>query len=111
MTTDDKIEVMQAFVDGESIQFCIRGRGGWQDVEVPSWNWKLCDFRVKRESVLVDLDAVMQLVKGAKPPNSVTSFRCCHCIAFRTSILEALEQLETTRQLCDPKSREQGAGR
>ena len=99
MTTDDKIEVMQAFVDGESIQFCIRGRGGWQDVEVPSWNWKLCDFRVKRESVLVDLDAVIQLVKGAN-----TNARCCHCIALRTAILEALEQLETTRQSCGPKN-------
>jgi hypothetical protein len=45
-TTKEKIEIMQAFEDGEKIQIWDR-LIGWNDVALPKWQWNNCDYRIK----------------------------------------------------------------
>ena len=52
MTTEEMIEVMQAYVRGEIIQLCdIHGdkesSDDWEDIKDPSWNWGYFNYRVK----------------------------------------------------------------
>lgn len=51
MTTEEKIAVMQAYVDGKKIQAKTFGADNWMDCIVePSWNWVVYDYRVKPEA-------------------------------------------------------------
>ena len=47
-TTQEKIAVMQAFVNGEKVQFAD-DRSKWLDLLAlnPSWNWDEYDYRIK----------------------------------------------------------------
>lgn len=49
MNTDEMIEVMQAYVRGEAIEFCDLDRPDiWLDVtDTPQWAWDLNSYRVK----------------------------------------------------------------
>lgn len=49
-TTQEMIEVMQAYADGKNIQSRPRIGGGglWSDV-TPMWDWSDCDYRIKEE--------------------------------------------------------------
>lgn len=50
MTTEEKIAVMQACVDGKTIQICPSGRSNWSDTKIPpQWNWVDFNYRVKPE--------------------------------------------------------------
>lgn len=51
MTTEEKIKVMQAYLEGKQIQckavkydICI-----WLDDNNPSWDWNNCEYRIKSE--------------------------------------------------------------
>jgi hypothetical protein len=46
--TQHAIEVMQAFVNGKTIQ-SKSGAEGWFDNVAPAWNWPSVDYRVKPE--------------------------------------------------------------
>jgi hypothetical protein len=48
-TTRERIEVMQAFVDGKEIQVRERGVDEWESVSGPSWNWYSNEYRIKPE--------------------------------------------------------------
>jgi hypothetical protein len=48
MTTQEMIEVMQAYDDGNSIEFSEKSRIGWFYDETPKWNWVYFTYRVKR---------------------------------------------------------------
>ena len=51
--TKKAIEVMQAFVDGKTIQFRPINRVEWSDMELYSsiiWNWHNIEYRIKPES-------------------------------------------------------------
>lgn len=47
-TTQEKIKVMLAFVNGEKVQFAD-DRSKWLDLMAlnPSWNWEEYDYRIK----------------------------------------------------------------
>lgn len=49
-TTQEKIAVMQAFVDGQEIE-CRNNRSGseWKVVNNPDWNWQYYNFRIKQD--------------------------------------------------------------
>lgn len=56
MNVDDvkyKIEVMQAYLDGKTIQFKIqKGIDDWDDLQdVPVFNWEFFNYRVKPEVI------------------------------------------------------------
>lgn len=49
-TTEQMIEVMQAFADGKTIQYRLRNKeGNWWDIKEPMWAWDTSDYRVKPE--------------------------------------------------------------
>lgn len=47
MTTQEKIEVMQAYESGEQIQIANADKNEWRDIEDPSWNWAMYKYRIK----------------------------------------------------------------
>lgn len=48
MTTQEMIEVMQAYDRGEAIEVHFIGsESGWVTMERPFWNWSECNYRVK----------------------------------------------------------------
>lgn len=53
MTTKEKIEVMQAFVDGKTIQYKQKLSNQWHEWlhwdEEPYWSWSDTDYRIKPE--------------------------------------------------------------
>lgn len=54
MTTQEKIAVMQAFVEGRTIQFRDRKTDEWVDYNIAYgselvWDWKLFTYRIKHE--------------------------------------------------------------
>jgi hypothetical protein len=53
MDTKQKIEVMQAYVDGKKIEYKERGTTFpyWTTFSFgePSWNWGRCEYRIKQE--------------------------------------------------------------
>lgn len=53
MTTKEKIEVMQAYLDGKQIQFRefpLNGREKWMDLTgEPAWKWGTYEYRIKPE--------------------------------------------------------------
>lgn len=49
-TIEERIAVMQAFVDGRQIEYYHTTKKSWIETSDPSWNWSLTDYRVKEES-------------------------------------------------------------
>jgi hypothetical protein len=57
-TTEEKIAVMQAYVEGKEIQTLDRSCNEWVTTNDPMWAWNVCDYRVKpkpREWWFVDV--------------------------------------------------------
>lgn len=49
-TTAEKIAVMQAHLDGKTIQYRSKtSAGNWFSHPNPEWNWEDCEYRVKTE--------------------------------------------------------------
>lgn len=49
-TTKEKIEVMQAFEQGELIEIADYSGGIWIDEQSPRWEWGKFDYRVKQQT-------------------------------------------------------------
>jgi hypothetical protein len=45
--TKEKIAVMQAYCDGEAIEYTQNNEDNWKEVFYPSWNWGGSKYRVK----------------------------------------------------------------
>lgn len=63
MDTKAKIEVMQAYLRGETIEaraVDIEGSvwSPWVRLGEPNWNWEKCDYRVKKVLPSIDWDHV-----------------------------------------------------
>lgn len=49
-TTEGKIAVMQAFVDGKKIKARLRSEEKWFELDgIPSWEWVLYDYAIVEE--------------------------------------------------------------
>jgi len=46
-TTEEKIAIMQAYCDGEAIEYTQNNQDNWKEVINPSWNWGGSKYRVK----------------------------------------------------------------
>jgi hypothetical protein len=46
-TLQEKLEIMQAKLDGKTIE--IHNAYGWNETQSPVWNWADFDYRVKQE--------------------------------------------------------------
>lgn len=65
MTTEEKIEVMQAFLDGKEIQHADKRSGVWMSARNPSWNWADNEYRIKPSFTNYQLE-VMEAYKAGK---------------------------------------------
>lgn len=48
-TTEEKIAVMQAFVEGKKIEASNGQNTRWCECVTPRWNWDMYEYRVKKE--------------------------------------------------------------
>ncbi len=68
MTTQEKIEVMQAYESGEQIQIANADKNEWGDIEDPSWNWGMYKYRIKpKKSKFKADDILVRLRHGCAP--------------------------------------------
>ena len=55
--TKEKIDVMQAFIDGEIVEYCWRSEAdNFMRLQDSAWNWKECDYRIKKEPEYIPFD-------------------------------------------------------
>lgn len=52
-TIDEMIAVMRAFKDGKKIKVRSIGRGVWNVILDPTWDWSCCDYEVVEESKII----------------------------------------------------------
>lgn len=68
-TTQEKIEIMQAFVDGETIEFNLNDGASWWSSNGSAeftWNWEQNDYRIKQLSpLIIPWDAIKPEYKWA----------------------------------------------
>lgn len=64
-TTKEMIDVMQAYEIGEQIQLLDRC-GIWVDLDMPEWNWKLRDYRVKPKKKFVPFDTAEEFLAAQR---------------------------------------------
>jgi len=76
-TTKEKIEVMQAFVDGREIECAENGTSEWyvlkEFLPQPVWDWMLNDYRIKLRTILVNGVKVPEPVR-VMPERGVIAF-------------------------------------
>jgi hypothetical protein len=53
--TIDKINIMQAYVDGKEIEY-LNMMNEWVVIKNPSWDWDGIDYRIKPEPITIPLD-------------------------------------------------------
>lgn len=64
-TTTEKIEIMQAFIEGKEIEVRERWTGEWRDATTPTWNWLANDYRIKpKELSMTNRQLAEWLAKG-----------------------------------------------
>lgn len=49
MNTQEKIEVMSAYLQGKAIEVRGDGEEEWAACDAPVWNWDDCEYRVQAE--------------------------------------------------------------
>ena len=47
MTTEEMIEVMQAYTRGETIEVSGKGADDWSEIKHPLWDWNSFEYRVR----------------------------------------------------------------
>lgn len=68
MNTEEKIEVMQAYLNGKKIQVKGKRDDTWEDYNhksEPDWDWFRCDYRIKPELKLRPYKDFMEMAKDA----------------------------------------------
>ena len=51
MTTEEMIEVMQAYMRGEAIEVSDKGADDWREIKHPIWDWYGFEYRIKPKAV------------------------------------------------------------
>jgi len=54
MNIQDKVNIMQAFIDGAQIEY-RRVFSTWTEVSDPKFNWHTCDYRVKEVEMWINV--------------------------------------------------------
>lgn len=60
MNTEDKIKIMQAFVDGKPIEVRFTEHKSWHTCVDPKWDWWEYEYRLKPDP----LDSYIKDIKG-----------------------------------------------
>ena len=55
--TKEKIKVMQAFLDGKIVEYCMRDEpDDFERLVNPIWDWSYCDYWIKEEPEYIPFD-------------------------------------------------------
>ena len=65
-TTKEMIEVMQAYLRGDDIEYVPIGEKNWIENEKPEWNWVACDYRVKPKQKFVPFDTAEEFLAAQR---------------------------------------------
>ena len=57
-TTQEMIEIMQAYEGGAIIEFKVWPTDDWRELDDPAWDWSDCDYRVKAKHEFMDSDVI-----------------------------------------------------
>lgn len=63
-TTEEKIEVMKAFVQGRPIEYSFDGETDWSLIKDPDWDWSEFDYRIASETMMTNRQLAELLAKG-----------------------------------------------
>ncbi len=77
MTTQEMIEVMQAYTRGETIEVSDKGAGNWSEIKCPLWDWNSFKYRVKPKKPKfkdTDFDLMIWKTSEAEPLHPKTGF-------------------------------------
>lgn len=90
MTTQEKIEVMQAYLDGKQIQLRYDHMLIWEDLLPgcePIWNWGDRDFRVKPEPKLRPYNSAEEFVEAMKEHGPMVMWKssCLYYMPIETT--------------------------
>jgi hypothetical protein len=61
---ENKIEVMQHFLNGGEIEFALIGGTNWSKASMPIWDWSKFVYRIKEEEVKYPIYAKRKNVQG-----------------------------------------------
>lgn len=82
----EKIAVMQAAADGKVIQTDFQRAGTWVDNPSPTWDWGVCDYRVKpREPKVIYVNEYPDGSRGAFTYKS-TALRVASSASVRKAV-------------------------
>ena len=91
--TKDAIKVMQAFVDGKTIQ--LESKGVWFDApDRPSWNWASQNYRVKPEPVVVYINEYPgeeRSFEAYDTKEMAENLASCNCLRVAVKFQEVIE--------------------
>ena len=84
MTTQEQIEVMQAYLDGKKIEIAAKiDLSFWVVTDTPAWNWEECVYRIKSEPKyrpFKDIDEAYEATKQhgdvLKRKEGVATYEC-----------------------------------
>lgn len=104
-TLKERVEVMQAYLDGKTIQDNIDGNWtDWESGNDPQFNWSSYDYRIKPENKQVPYDfSDAESLIGRKVKNKRTTgislitcvyYNCLACFAKTINYKEFAEEYE-----------------
>lgn len=68
MNTQEKIEIMQAYLDGKEIEVRAKGLRNWNVCHTrPEWDWNGCEYRVKKAPKYRVIDDVVVIGNNTPP--------------------------------------------
>lgn len=77
MTLDEMLSVIQAYKDGEKIQYRKHCVGEWNDCDKPSWNFGISEYRVKPKKKYRPYENVDEMVDDfVKRFDSNVNYKC-----------------------------------
>ena len=57
-TTQEMIDIMQDYQDGELVEFQSNYDRSWRPALCPNWNWELLSYRIKNKHEFMDSDVI-----------------------------------------------------
>jgi len=61
-STEEKIKVMQAYVDGEEVECANNSSTQWRNTPQPHWSWDIANYRIKpatKEMTVSEIEEVL----------------------------------------------------
>lgn len=90
MNTQEKIAIMQAYLDGKQIQVKYDESYDWDDMRIdiePDWDWECCNYRVKPEHKLRPYASAKEFVEAMREHGPMVTLKssCLYSMPIETT--------------------------